>query len=222
MTLKKNELAVVEGRWFDDQNLSVRTVFDTLSDLLYETPHGYFHHQFSNATSLEHVIMHVAATSASRFLYLGAHGDKEGIYGSLGDDQGRVSRTALRNMLWRCWASGAGNLDGLFLGACSFVTKENAEFLLCGDKAPPTLKWVAGYAEEADWVDSTLLDILFFKRVLQRPEKSPVTRVEYAAKRMTLYAEGLCSCLGFQVYVRKRGKGGGVKPLVEYESKWER
>ena len=219
--MERDELAVVEGRWLQDQNLSVSTVFNTLSDLLYETPHGYFHHHFSNAASLEHVVKHVA-DSRARFLYLGAHGNENGIYGSLGDDHGQVSRTVLRNALWRCWDEGVGSFDGLFFGACSFVTERNAKFLLCGDKAPKSLKWVAGYSEDANWVDSTLLDVLFFKRVLERTERTPVKRVEYAAERIGLYAEGLCSYLGFQVYVRSRGRRSGVRPLIKYQTEWER
>lgn len=214
--MKPNELAVIEGRWFEDQNLSVGTVFNTLSDLLYDTPHGYFHHHFSNAASLEHVIRHVAARPEVRFLYVGAHGNDHGIFGALGDDDGHVSRTTLRNVLWRCWDQGVGNFDGLFLGSCSFVTEGNAEYLLCGEKAPKPLRWVAGYSEDVDWVDSTLLDVLFLKRVLTlRQRSTPIQRVEHAASWISTAAPGLCRDLGFQVYVRGKGSGGGVKGLIK-------
>lgn len=210
--MARNELAVIEGRWFEKKNRSVRPVFDTLIDLMHGTPHAYFHHHFADAAGLAPIIKHVAARPETRFLYLGAHGNKEGIYGSLGDDDGKVSRVQLRNVLYKCWDEGVGSFDGLFLGSCSFVDEDNAAFLLCGEKAPLSLKWLAGYAKDVDWIDSTLLDALFLRRVLE-DDGPPVTRVKAAAARISEEAPGLCKHLGFQVYVRKPG---GVKPLVEY------
>jgi hypothetical protein len=96
------------------------------------------------------------------------------------------------------------------------VTEENAKYLLRGDEAPATLRWVAGYSEYVDWVDSTLLDALFLKRVLSKAGKSPVDRVEDAARYIAREAPGLCKRLGFQVYKRKSGPGDHVKPLVVY------
>ena len=212
--MKRHELAVIEGRWFKKKNQSVRPVFDSLVDLLYGTPHAYFHHQFSSAAALGHVIAHVASTDA-RFLYIGAHGDDAAIYGSIGDDEGKVSRTQLRNVLWKCWDEGVGDFDGLFLGSCSFVTPENAEYILCGEKAPKKLKWIAGYSRDADWVDSTLLDTLFLRRVLAL-DGTPVDRVKACVESLEAHAGGLCQELGFNVYVRKVGPGGGVKPLLDY------
>lgn len=212
--MTKYELAVIEGRWSKKKNQSVRPVFDSLVDMLFGTPHAYFHHQFSSPAALGHVITHVASTDA-RVLYIGAHGDDAAIYGSIGDDEGRVSRTQLRNILWKCWDEGVGDFDGLFLGSCSFVTPQNAEYILCGDKAPKKLKWLAGYAKDVDWVDSTLLDALFLRRVLAL-NGAPIERVKACVEQLGGDAGGLCKHLGFNVYVRKVGPAGGVKPLMEY------
>jgi hypothetical protein len=212
--MPKQELAVVEGRWFEDSNVSVAATFNMLSDLLYGTPHGYFHHHFSDAASLEHVMRHLAARPEVLFLYLGAHGNDKGVYGALGEGDGKVSRTALRNALWRCWEQGVGSFDGLYIGSCGFTTEANAELLLCGEKAPPKLKWVAGYTQDIDWVDSSLLDALFFRRVLAAKGKTPVERVKAAAKDLAALAPGLCAELGFNVFIRKPGPAGGVKALI--------
>lgn len=223
--MPRYELAVLEGRWFDKKNRSIRPVFDTLIDLLHGTPHAYFYHQFSNAASLGHLIRRVAETEA-RFLYIGTHGDTSGLYGfdreegdekPNTDDVGKISRTRLRKLLWTCWDEGVGDFDGLFLGSCSFVNEENAKLLLRGEGVPASLKWVAGYATDVDWIDSTLLDALFLKRVLTKSGKSPVARIEDASRYIAREAPGLCKRLGFQVYRRKHGPGNDVKPLVEYE-----
>jgi len=217
--MDRQELAVIEGRWNPDLNISVASTFDMLSDLLYGTPHGYFHHHFSNAQSLEHVIRHVASRQHLRFLYIGAHGNQTHIAGSLGSDDGKVTRSQLKNILWKIWSQGLGHFDGLFLGACGFATNENAEMLLCGDKAPKSLKWVAGYAETIDWVDSSLLDVLFFRRVLAAAGSSPVERVKWAARDLEALAPGLCAKLGFNVYIRKVGPNAGrpqITPLIRY------
>lgn len=214
MKKPKRELAVIEGRWRLNMNVSIRPVFDSLVDLLYGTPHAYFYHQFSSEAALKHVITHVAATEA-RFLYIGAHGDDAAIYGAIGDDEGRVSRTQLRNVLWRCWRDEIGDFDGLFLGSCSFVTEKNAEYILCGEKQPKQLKWLAGYSQDVDWVESTLLDALFFRRALAF-EGTPIQRVKACVRSLHEDAGGLCEKLGFNVYVRQRGLGGGVKRLLEY------
>jgi hypothetical protein len=213
--MAEHELAVIEGRWFEESNRSVRPVFDTLIDLLYDTPHAYFHHQFSNAASLEHVIRHVA-DSPAKFLYIGAHGDSRAVYGSLGGDRGRVTRAELRTTLFRCWDEDMLSFDGLFLGSCSFVTETNAKYMLCGDNAPRRLRWMAGYSKKVDWIDSTLLDSLFLKRVLEFDDGTPLERVKHAAGFVQESCLGLAEGLGFNVYVRKLGPGGGVKPLLEY------
>ena len=226
--MPRHELAVLEGRWFDGVNNSVRPVFDTLVDMLHNTPHAYFYHQFSNASSLRHLIERVAETQA-RFLYLGAHGDGSSIYGYLrdeGDDEalkgsdsstnGKIPRRVLRRVLYDCGARNLGSFDGLFLGSCAMVNQDNATFLFEKEKGPDWLRWVAGYGGDVDWMESTLLDVLFFRHLLGRTTGTPTQRVRKTARYVEKHAGGLCKHLSFQVYTRRPGSGGRVKALISY------
>ena len=130
--MKKSSLAVVEGKWSSKTNISVKSLFDLLSDLNFASPHEYLYEMFCDDASLENIIARMGKARDVKFIYIGAHGTN----GSLHASGGRVSRTRLKNILG---SLGTSSIEGVFLGSCLFGQPENAEFLLSppnGSSAP--------------------------------------------------------------------------------------
>lgn len=211
------ELAVLEGKWWDEKNTSVRSIFDVLSDLMVGSTHGYYYEMFSGSDSLEGIVRRVGSWNAMKFIYIGAHGDEKGVYGSLGPVEGWVSRTKVRNAILRLNGVENAKVYGLYFGSCSFLTAANAEFILTStaDDALPSIKWVAGYSDVVDWIDSTIVDLYFFRHLMDA-EGTSLERVKHTAN---LVRENLplAATLGFQVYVRSKSRNGYVvSPLINW------
>jgi hypothetical protein len=206
----KSQLAVVEGKWGKRTNVSVRSLFDVLTDINFGTPHAYVYEMFCDADALNNIIARMGADEQVRYLYIGAHGSDNSISGS----GGPVSRARLKNSLVKLLNNGHV-IDGVFLGTCFLGNEENAEFLLTPPSDPnPPVKWVAGYTTCIDWIDSSVLDLLFWNKFFES-DGTPVERIEETAQEVKKMAPGLASALGFCIYTRKRGPGRGVKNLMD-------
>lgn len=212
--MPKYELAVIEGRWFKKKNQSITPVFDLLVESLHDNDNAYFRHQFSDADNLVRIIEHVARSTAL-VLYVGAHGDKTSVYGSLGPDDGRVPRDRIVKCLADCWAEREQYFEGVYFGACSFMTPTTAREILCGERACNTT-WVAGYSKEIDWMDSTLFDAFVLKYLLSLDPGRPKARASHTARYVSSRCAPLASHLAFQIYVRSPDDSDDVTPLVEY------
>ncbi len=46
-------LAVIEGRWFENQNTSMKSLFDLLSEIHCEHLNGYIHEKFYNVSAFQ-------------------------------------------------------------------------------------------------------------------------------------------------------------------------
>lgn len=206
---KHTQLAVLEGRWKDDSNISVRGLFDLLSDIHCRTPHGYHYEMFCDRAALKNMIDRVADDDRLHYVYIGAHGDEDGIFGS---DDTCISRQAIKGM-FKNWLP--GTVDGLYLGTCLFGHETNADYLLnpANPRDKPPFKWVAGYENAVDWIDSSALDLLFWNTFLDCSDTlSPLARIKATAAVLNRQAPGLVKDLGFQVFVRHRG---GVRGLLD-------
>ena len=69
-------LAVIEGRWWESGNLTVRDLFETIAAALRENPDAYHYEMFNNGHSLGEVIPRVARKPQIKNLYIAAHGDE--------------------------------------------------------------------------------------------------------------------------------------------------
>ena len=69
-----------------------------------------------------------------------------------------------------------GGIDGVHLGCCRIGSQRNVHLLLRPDRrrrrAVPC-RWVAGYRENIDWLDSMFVDLLFWRFLLQDPRRDP-------------------------------------------------
>ena len=65
------DLAVIESRWEEDGNSSVRGLFDLLADIHEDNPSDYHYEMFNNQASLEEIILRTAGRK--RNLYIASH-----------------------------------------------------------------------------------------------------------------------------------------------------
>ena len=57
----ETKMAVVEGKWFKDQNISVRGLFDLVSDINFDSPHNYHYEMFNNGAALQEIMERLAS-----------------------------------------------------------------------------------------------------------------------------------------------------------------
>ena len=124
----------------------------------------------------------------------------------------KISQAEIRNALRGITGT---LIDGIHFGACSIGTEKFADFILNGKDVK--LRWLAGYAEKVDWIDLTVLDVLFFNELLRHykgPGLTPINILKRVATQIADKASGLVRELGFGLYVRKKGPGAGVVNLL--------
>ena len=207
MRMPKSRLAVIEGKWGKNTNVSVKALFDVLSDINFDTPHAYAYEMFCDAASLDNIISRMGANKSIKYLYIGAHGENDAISAP----GGKIKRTKLKNSLLKLRE---GSMEGLFLGSCLFGSAANMRHILCPPLgANPPVKWVAGYTEKIDWVQSSVLDLLFWKLIFENPA-APTIQIERVAERLRDLEPGLVTELGFCIYVRSTASKGVRNLLV--------
>ena len=89
-------IAVLEGRWWPDTNVSARGLFDLIAELSCGNPHGYHYEMANSEAAFKESIPRIASYSKCRFLCIATHGDENGLYMMNND---KFSRTELRNIL---------------------------------------------------------------------------------------------------------------------------
>jgi len=157
-------LAVVESRWWSEGNDSVRPLFEILAGIVNSNPHSIRYYMFVEENSLNNIVSDIANDYTFHSVYIGAHGGEGSITG-LGNNE--ISRTKLRNILAR--NNVKGTISGLYFGSCLIANFSSAEFLLHNkdiDK-DTRLKWIAGFANEVDWIDSSAIDMIFWSKYIQ-------------------------------------------------------
>ena len=162
------DLAVIESRWWNRSNNSVRGLFDVLAGIHKENPFGYHYEMFNTAQSLKEMIPRITRQRHIRHLYIGAHGDTQSLYGAAGRPENKISRAILKHILEDIPPR---QLRGLFFGSCGFGY-QTAELM-----EKTGLVWIAGYKEKVDWIHSSLMDIYFwhayyYSKVNTAPRKS--------------------------------------------------
>lgn len=155
-------IAIVEARWWNAGNHSVRDLFEAVAALHYGNPYGFPYDMFADRGSLEAILGMRATDGNTEVVYLASHGDENRLSGLPGQS---VSRRELRTALRR--ANPAGQLKGLYFGSCLTGNVNNADFLL-GAVANTGLEWIAGYEESVDWIDSSAIDMVFMGKLTEQ------------------------------------------------------
>ena len=203
-------LAVLETRWWDDGNHSVRGLFEAVCGITTSNPFSFRYDMFCDDNSLGKVVHPVCRDRNFHTLYLAAHGDDKAIQGSPGND---ISRTKLRNILRN--ENINYTLTGLYFGSCLVCNEENASFLLDSEKGV-NVNWIAGYSKSVDWVVSSSVDMMFFSFLLEERRKNKSRRkgkkndreiCMESASEMKKIMPTVFNELGFNIYYLDSGGG---------------
>lgn len=205
---KHTGLAVVESKWWADKNTSVSGIFDLISDIFLANPHNYHYEMISGKGAAKEAIPRIAADPHCSILYIAAHGQRDGVSWHNGE---LLSRFEFRNMLKSIRATRGSQLSGIHFGACRFMNQITADYLFRENICP---WWMAGYSEQVDWLESTALDMLFYRSLMVQKRGTELARIKAVAADLNEKCAGLIKELGFGVFVRKPGTGG-AKNLLE-------
>lgn len=200
--IASTNIAVIESRWWNNSNTSVRGLFDLISDMNFDSPHAYHYEMANSEAAMKETLYRVATRRNCKYLCLATHGSDDGL--EMHNDD-TLSRTEIRNILIRVKKTPNTKLHGLHLASCSFGTKSLAEFIFQKDVG---IEWIAGYNKDIDWLDSTAMDMLFFNELISNDESvTPQKRILQTAENLHKKAGSLIDKLGFEVFVRKGNDG---------------
>lgn len=207
--MKKNEstIAVIEGKWFPNKNQTVKSFFDFICDLHFENQHAYHYEMFNNGTAFQEILPRMCKTDNVRNLYIAAHGDENGIFGS---DETPISITKIKNAI-RELNDTEGRLHSIYFGCCLFGNGQNLHDLLT---ATDRLRWIAGYTKSIDFVESTVLDALFWSKYLSLDEGTALVKIKVVCDALKQDAGGLVARLGFKVIARDARFASGIIELI--------
>ncbi len=149
---------------------------------------------FNDGNAFQEILPRMCETDNLRNVYIAAHGDDNGIYGSNGKV---VSFTRIKNAVTGLNTTN-GVLHSIYFGCCLFGNGNNLEDLLSGNR----LRWVAGYTKQIDFVDSTVFDSLFWSKYIKSPEKTSLKKIKQVVNELKADAPGLVKRLGFKVVIR--------------------
>ena len=103
----------------------------------------------------------------------------------------------------------------MFVDSCSFTNVKNAQFFLKTPSAPTPITWLAGFASDVDFINSSTLVMLFWTTLLsQNPTTNELPKIQSVADKIKLLAPGLVQELDFHIFVRQRGRGNAVEDLM--------
>ena len=219
--LARLPISVIETKWFQETNTSVKGLFDLLADIHCHNPSAYHYEMFGSKRGFEDVFHRVARGPLTKEIYIASHGSSDGLQtpeaGGLNDDF--LSRKFIRSTVEKFLDDGNKRIDGIFFGCCEFGTELAAgEILDLGSHRRNSLRWICGYQKSVDWVESSALDMLFWNKYIEfryAYSSSPREAIEKVSHYLNAMAGGLCSELGFAVYVRKVSRDGGVVNLIQ-------
>jgi hypothetical protein len=203
-------IAVIETRWSRNQNVSVRPLFDLLSESWCAQPHGYHYEMAGSVVAAREAIARVAHDERCRALYLAAHGLKAGLTLHNGETLAVADLAASLQHVRRPLEE---PLHGIFLSACEVGTQAAALAMLTrpdGRAAP--ISWLAGYDRTVNWIDTFALEALFFNTWIRFQENNtPERAAGIVAERLSDDVGGLIKSLGFRLFARH---GAGVSDLI--------
>lgn len=191
--MNKFNLIVAEGHWNNYSNHTVKSLFDLLSDLLKTNAHAYKYVQFADPAGFKSCIEQIKDANSHKYLYIGSHGDEDGIYGS--DDADKLSYKSIKNRV--------DSLEGLYLGTCEFGKPNTLEKFV----SDTDLTWCAGYRKEIDWLESSALDMAFWKIFqgynTRSGAKSELKLIDKTVEELKSKYSSLILDLGFNIAIRR-------------------
>ena len=205
--MKHLPFSVIENRWFDSGNDTVKYCFDSIASIYCDKSDGFLYHQFNGKESLQNAFFQCTKDEKTEIIYLATHGNKK----SIGNKYYRISKTEIKNVVIR--SNAKKKIKGLFLGACEIGNKSLAKDLL--ENKDTHLEWIAGYNSAVDWIDGTAIDMIFFSKLAkQYSDNNNRKRGKYSSRKMAHIAAsellkivpGAFHEYGFNIYFHEKGK----------------
>ncbi len=205
---KHTNICVIESRWEQNKNTSVRSVFELISDLHCGTHHAFEYEMANNKNGFIETIKRQLDNKLINYIIIETHGNNGNI--TLHNKE-EITRTILRNSLIR---DNNRNLIGLHFGSCSFIGDDLALFLYEGDISP---WWISGYGEDVNWIDALAFEFLFFNMIISkdRENKNSIKVIEEVCGKIKNECAGLIKRLKFQVYIKN--DNGEIYRLFRYD-----
>jgi hypothetical protein len=212
MERKHTNICVIESRWWNAKNTSVRAIFELLADLHTGSPHGY-EYEMANSKggfleSFKRQVNKKQYTARCHYLTISTHGSDKGLEMFNGDS---ISRIDLKEILKK---DERRSLIGLYLDCCNFLSEDLVRHLYEGEISA---WWIAGYTKKADWIESLALNFIFFNKLLTHDKSvtaNPVKTIKKVASEIKKECDGLTEKLGFKIYALEEEKNGGVNELI--------
>lgn len=200
--------SVIESRWWEKGNHSVRPLFEAVAAIHYDNPSAFAYDMFADKSSLSVVMNMRGSDKRTEIVYLASHGDEKAIGPSVNNP---ISRVEARNIL--ITANANKQIKGLFLGTCLTGNADFARFFL--ENKNTNLEWVAGYAKSVDWVDGSAIDMIFFSKLAElyvankskrNGKLSPRDMAHSAATKLAELVQGAYSSYGFNIFFHESNK----------------
>jgi hypothetical protein len=199
---------ILESYWSDNltQRDSVLPFLKGLCDLYRWESH---YRTFDSANDLDLWIKQfnkLRRSGQHKIVYVASHGSAAGVLATV---EQKIPFKALIHSL-----RPAKNIVGLHLGACSLGQPPIMQEIL----KKTSISWVAAYDRDVPWLESTMLDLLFWSWIYEgapRPHRSRRLSPEVAAHELyTRY--NYSRDMGFRVVFRGPGKKGPVSSWDTY------
>lgn len=210
--MSQSPVSVLESRWWQTGNHSVRDLFSAISAIHYNNPAASLYDMFADKHSLGAILNLRATDKQTEVLYLATHGDQNNIGAGASHV---ISRTEFRNQLTT--ANSQSQIQGLYLGTCLTGNLDTAQFLF---SAQTNLTWIAGYRQSVDWIDGSAIDMIFFHKLTslylknkskKKGKLTPEQLAHNAASEMLKLVPGAHTRYGFNMYFK--GNGNGVQAM---------
>ena len=226
------KIGIIEGRWDRkengiSENTTVRPLFDFLSTIRTGGSNGYHYNTAETRFEFRQTLANMAKTKAVTTVYFAMHGNEKKLGLSSGKKESdTVTPTILKNELKNIEETEKARLTGLHFGTCRFCSEDLARKLFADCSS---VKWIAGYPGDADFVCSSALDLMFFDILIEarkRHKQNEKNAISEVAKKLKASVPGLCaitpnsslnSILDFSIFVRDSRSHSGVKNLLQVQ-----
>ena len=153
-------IAIIESRWWESGNHSVRDLFEAVAAIHYDNPSAFFYDMFADKVSLGTVLKTRGNDLTTEVIYLASHGNENQIGPTA---KNVISCAEFRNLIIS--ANSLESIKGIYFGTCLTGNASTAKFLLTNQKTK--IHWVAGYNKSVDWVDGSAIDMIFMSKLAQ-------------------------------------------------------
>jgi hypothetical protein len=184
-------ILVLESPW-DNERVESTSVWPVVSEFSRVCGIKAYHQVFVDAASFRHWVEVFSADKSlkSKLLYIAAHGGQGRINGL----RSRINSTTILESLRE-----ASGIKYVHFGSCFFGNDDNLRSLM--DEAPH-LRWVAGYRRSVDWIESTAMDLMFWRRIAVRDDENEGMRTMKMAESLYRDMNGLVNKLEFNFFCR--------------------